>query len=226
MIKLRSIFRDRSGDLVRQLAICLILALIFAQPSRAKEIECSRQGTGFTCRVAGEPAPDLTPSPEIVQMVSRAARGSGTDPRLVLAVIAAESAFDRMAVSPKNAMGLMQLMPETQARFGVRNPFDAEENIRAGTSYLTFLIRKFGNLKLALAAYNAGEGPILAYGAVPPFDETTEYVDRVLRLYEKYKAARFEAIGGPRETVGAPQPGPARTISSGQRCGLICRGHM
>jgi hypothetical protein len=208
---------------VRRFAICLILVLIFAHPSKAKEIDCSRQSTGFTCRVAGEHAPDLTPSTEIVQLVSRAVRGSDTDPRLVLAVIAAESAFDRMAVSPKNAMGLMQLMPETQARFGVRNPFDAEENIRAGTSYLTFLIRKFGNLKLALAAYNAGEGPILAYGSVPPFDETTEYVYRVLRLYEKYKAVRFESIGAPRETIAAPRPEP-RIIAS-QRCGLICRGH-
>lgn len=211
---------------MKRFAICLILALLVAPSSQAKEIVCSRQGTGFTCRVAGEsqPAPDLTPSTEIVQLVARAVRGSDTDPRLVLAVIAAESAFDRMAVSPKNAMGLMQLMPETQARFGVRNPFDAEENIQAGTSYLTFLLRKFGNLKLALAAYNAGEGPILAYGAVPPFDETTEYVDRVLQLYEKYKTVRFESIGAPRETVAAPRPEP-RIITTSQRCGLICRGH-
>ena len=132
--------------------------------------------------------PNLKPSPEILELVARAVRGSETDPRLVLAVIAAESAFDKTAVSRKNARGLMQLMPETQSRYGVRNPFDAEENIRAGTSYLTFLIKKFGNLKLALAAYNAGEGPVLDYGAVPPFTETTGYVDRVLRLYEKYKA--------------------------------------
>jgi soluble lytic murein transglycosylase-like protein len=157
-------------------------------------------------------------------MVARAVRGSETDPRLVLAVIAAESAFDKTAVSPKNARGLMQLMPETQSRYGVRNPFDAEENIRAGTSYLTFLIRKFGDLKLALAAYNAGEGPVLDYGAVPPFTETTGYVDRVLRLYEKYKTVRFETIGSPLEAIGAPHAGP-KIILSSETCGLICRGH-
>lgn len=215
---------------MRQLAICLILALSFALPAQAKEIDCSfRQGGGFSCRVAGEGAlgaRELTPSPEILQLVASAVRGSETDPRLVLAVIAAESAFDRMAVSPKNAMGLMQLMPETQSRYGVRNPFDPAENIRAGTSYLTFLIKKFGNLKLALAAYNAGEGPILAYGTVPPFDETTQYVDRVLRLYEKFKTVRFDAIGAPLQAVGAPQPSPPKIISGSQRCGMICRGHM
>jgi soluble lytic murein transglycosylase-like protein len=214
-----------SGDLVRQLAICLILTLFFAQPSGAKEVDCVRQGAGVTCRVTGETAATSSkPSAEILQLVARAVRGSETDPRLVLAVIAAESAFDRMAVSRKNAMGLMQLMPETQQRYGVINPFDAAENIRAGTSYLTFLIKKFGNLKLALAAYNAGEGPVLAYGSVPPFDETTGYVDRVLRLYEKYKTARFESIGPPGEPIGAPHSGP-KIILSSETCGLICRGH-
>jgi len=210
---------------VRQLAFCLILTLFFAQPSAAKEVDCIRQGAGVTCRVAGAAAArNLKPSAEILALVARAVHGSETDPRLVLAVIAAESAFDRMAVSRKNAMGLMQLMPETQQRYGVSNPFDAAENIRAGTSYLTFLIKKFGNLKLALAAYNAGEGPILAYGTVPPFDETTEYVDRVLRLYEKYKTVSFESIGPPLDAAGAPHSGP-KIILSSETCGLICRGH-
>jgi len=222
--KLRS-FRGIGEDPVRPLAICLILAPFFAQALEAKEVDCLRQGTGVTCRVAGEAAtPNLKPSPEILELVARAVRGSETDPRLVLAVIAAESAFDKTAVSRKNARGLMQLMPETQSRYGVRNPFDAEENIRAGTSYLTFLIKKFGNLKLALAAYNAGEGPVLDYGAVPPFTETTGYVDRVLRLYEKYKTVRFETIGPPLEAVAAPHAGPKLILSS-ETCGLICRGH-
>lgn len=213
---------------MRQLAFCLILALIFAVPSHAKEIDCVRQGGGFACRVVGDPTavPNLTPSPEILQLVTRAVRGSETDPRLVLAVIAAESAFDRMAVSPKNAMGLMQLMPETQSRYGVRDPFDAAENIQAGTSYLTFLIKKFGNLKLALAAYNAGEGPVLAYGSVPPFDETTAYVERVLRLYERYESVHFDAIGAPLQPIATPQHAAPRIISGSQRCGMVCRGHM
>jgi soluble lytic murein transglycosylase-like protein len=210
---------------LRQLAICLIFGLGFAQASEGKEVDCVRQGAGIACRVAGEAAaPNLQPSPEIVQLVARAVHGSETDPRLVLAVIAAESAFDKTAVSPKNAMGLMQLMPETQSRYGVRNPFDAAENIQAGTSYLTFLIKKFRDLKLALAAYNAGEGPVLGYGSVPPFAETTEYVDRVLRLYEKYKTQRFETIGAPLEATGRPHAGPKLILSS-ETCGTICRGH-
>ena len=210
---------------MRQLAFCLLLALSFAQASEAKEVDCVRHGAGVACRVAGEPsAPNSKPSLEILQLVARAVRGSETDPRLVLAVIAAESAFVKNAVSPKNAMGLMQLMPETQQRYGVRDPFDPAENIQAGTSYLTFLMKKFGNLKLALAAYNAGEGPILAYGSVPPFDETNEYVDRVLRLYEKFKTVRFESVGSPLESNGVPHSGPKLILSS-ETCGLICRGH-
>ncbi len=162
------------------------------QPSWAKELDCSWQRSGFSCWVAGTHAEDLEPSPELVGPVSRIVRGSEIDAGLVLAVIAAESAFDERAVSPRNAMGLMQLMPETVVRFGVRDPFDAKENIQAGTSYLKLLVKKFRNLKLALAAYNAGEAPVLAYGSVPPFDETKGYVDRVLRLYDRYEHIYFD----------------------------------
>ncbi|HXR88558.1 MAG TPA: lytic transglycosylase domain-containing protein [Stellaceae bacterium] len=185
---------------------------------------------------------DLTPTPEIVQLVARTVRGSAIDPGLVLAVIAAESAFDRQAVSRKNAVGLMQLMPETAARFGVRHPFDAEENVRAGASYLQLLLQKYRDLKLALAAYNAGEGPVLSYGAVPPYQETTEYVARVLRLYERYKNIAFDR-GEPANAVAAatvrPAAAPTRAknievagaaapakAKDSRSCSLICRGNM
>ncbi len=139
----------------------------------------------------GCPAPEPAPAgpaakapAEIRRMVQSIAPAFGLDSGLVVAVIAAESAFDAHAVSKKNAKGLMQLMPETAARFGVRDPFDPRENIRGGTEYLRFLLQRFaGDVSLALAAYNAGEANVALYGGVPPFEETIQYIDRVKRLY-------------------------------------------
>ncbi len=106
------------------------------------------------------------------------------DPALVLAIIAVESDFQRDAVSPKNALGLMQLMPETAERFGVRNPFDAEENIAGGVRYLHWLLGYFeGRVPLVLAGYNAGEGAVERYGGVPPFPEMRDYISRIRALY-------------------------------------------
>jgi Transglycosylase SLT domain/Sel1 repeat len=106
------------------------------------------------------------------------------DPRLVLAVIQQESSFDPNAQSPKNAQGLMQLIPETAERFGVKNPFDPLENVRGGMAYLRWLLSYFkGDVSLVLAAYNAGEGTIDKYKGVPPFAETLAYVQRIRALY-------------------------------------------
>jgi soluble lytic murein transglycosylase-like protein len=108
----------------------------------------------------------------------------GLDPGLVLAVIAAESAFDRTAVSPKGAQGLMQLMPDTASRFGVANAFDTEQNLRGGMTYLAWLLEQFrGDLDLALAGYNAGEKAVEQYRGIPPYDETREYVRRIRAVY-------------------------------------------
>ena len=120
---------------------------------------------------------------EIQKLVADVGPKIGVDPQLILAVIAVESAFDPRAVSPKQALGLMQLMPETAARFGVRDPFNVTDNVRAGVTYLRELLTLYdGNLTLALAAYNAGEAAVLKYGGVPPYDETKDYVSRVTRL--------------------------------------------
>ena len=136
------------------------------------------------CAVAAPPASPVQAPAEIRKMVQTIAPGVGLDARLVMAVIAAESAFNSQAVSKKNAKGLMQLMPETAARFGVRDPFDPRENIRGGTEYLRWLLQRFsGNVSLALAAYNAGEGAVDLYGGVPPFQETIDYIDRIKRYY-------------------------------------------
>ncbi|WP_456377446.1 transglycosylase SLT domain-containing protein [Thiolapillus sp.] len=114
-------------------------------------------------------------------LILQAARDTGLDTDLIHAVILAESAYDSKAVSPKGAMGLMQLMPATAKRFDVSDAFDPAQNIRGGTRYLKFLMARFGNdLELVTAAYNAGEGAVEKYGrAIPPYKETRLYVKKV-----------------------------------------------
>lgn len=117
----------------------------------------------------------------VALMVRQLAPGYRLDPNLVLAVIEAESGFNPGALSPKNAQGLMQLIPETAERFGVANVWDPEQNVRGGMAYLKWLMQYFdGNLELVLAAYNSGEGAVQRYGGVPPFTETRGYVARIL----------------------------------------------
>jgi soluble lytic murein transglycosylase-like protein len=118
--------------------------------------------------------------------IAAAALRYGVDARLVTAVIAAESNFDPRAVSAKLACGLMQLRPETAARYGVANVFDPRQNIEAGTRYLKELLDRYEqNLSLALAAYNAGPDRVGQYGGVPPFPETLNYVRRVTARYSQ-----------------------------------------
>jgi TPR repeat protein len=118
----------------------------------------------------------------VAQMVRELAPGYRLDPNLVLAVIEAESGFNPHALSPKNAQGLMQLIPATAERFGVRNVWDPEQNLRGGMAYLRWLMKAFdGDVRLVLAAYNAGEGAVERHGGIPPYAETRGYVERILR---------------------------------------------
>jgi hypothetical protein len=120
------------------------------------------------------------------EIIVKAARFHDVDAALVSAVIKAESDYDPKTVSHKGARGLMQLMPATAKRFGVRNSFDPEQNIYAGTKYLRWLLDKFdGNADLAVAGYNAGEGNIMKYDGVPPFRETVNYINRIARHIRK-----------------------------------------
>ena len=117
--------------------------------------------------------------------INEAAARYAVPERLIWAVIRAESGFQPRAVSRRGAGGLMQLMPETAAILGVRDVFDPHQNIDAGVRHLRALIERFGHdLRLAVAAYNAGEKAVLRYGSVPPYRETQQYVTRVLRFYD------------------------------------------
>ncbi|MGJ0491616.1 lytic transglycosylase domain-containing protein [Methylobacter sp.] len=128
-----------------------------------------------------------SPSRKIVESwVKEIAPVYDIDPKLVLAVIQTESAFNQKALSNKNAQGLMQLVPATAERFGVKDAWNPVQNIKGGTAYLNWLIHHFsGNVELVLAAYNAGEEAVERYRGVPPYEETRNYVRRILALYKK-----------------------------------------
>lgn len=121
------------------------------------------------------------------QEIRAASEIFGVDDALVRAIMHAESWFEPEAVSRSGAQGLMQLMPATQRRFGVRNPFDPLDNITAGVAYLAWLHEEFsGDLERVIAAYNAGENAVRRHGGIPPYPETREYVRRVNILYRRY----------------------------------------
>jgi len=137
-----------------------------------------------------EPLNDKTPFERIIRAAADRYR---VDADLIHCVIAIESNFDPKAVSPKNARGLMQLMPQTAAHFGVKDVFNPEENVNAGTKYLRQLMDRYNNLTLALAAYNAGPERVDQYGRrVPPYIETMKYVQRIAKSYAKIKAETAE----------------------------------
>jgi soluble lytic murein transglycosylase-like protein len=120
---------------------------------------------------------------EIDRLVRTLAPGYGLNPELVLAVVEVESNFNPNAQSSKRAQGLMQLIPETARRFGVADPWDPHQNLRGGMAYLRWLLDHFdGNLRFALAGYNAGENAVTKHGGVPPYTETQNYVRRVARV--------------------------------------------
>jgi soluble lytic murein transglycosylase-like protein len=150
--------------------------------------ECMRPPTAVPVLASARAVPpaDLVVPPNapahIVEIAKNTAVEMKVQPQLVLAIIEAESNFNTAALSPKNAKGLMQLIPETAARFNVSRPYDPAQNIRGGVSYLRWLLAYFeGDVALVAAAYNAGEGAVNRYRGVPPYAETLAYVAKVLR---------------------------------------------
>ncbi|GIV08877.1 MAG: hypothetical protein KatS3mg019_0968 [Fimbriimonadales bacterium] len=131
----------------------------------------------------GTPPPGMQIRPRVQEwqsVVAPIAARYNIDTEFILRVIEAESGGDPHAVSPKGAMGLMQLMPDTARALGVSDPFDPAQNIEGGVRYLSHLMERFGDPRLALAAYNAGPSNVQRYGGVPPFPETQRYIEKIL----------------------------------------------
>ena len=161
----------RTGRLVRK--------LVLTPAASAAAVVSSEVQTGSAeAPVAAKPQAVTAPQ-ALRKLADDAAGRHGVDPLLVDSVIRVESNYNPLAVSPKGAEGLMQLIPATARRFGVTNSFDVKENIEAGVTYLKYLLDMFGDDRLAVAAYNAGESALMRYGDVPPYRETMNYVSRV-----------------------------------------------
>ncbi len=129
------------------------------------------------------------------QLAEEIARRHDIDPELVKRMIEIESGWNPYARSPKGAMGLMQIMPDTARMYGLRDPYDPVENIKAGVRYLRYLIDRFGDIRLALAAYNAGPTVVDSYGGIPPYPETIQYVKEILREgYENKREKIYRVV--------------------------------
>jgi len=170
-------------------------------------------GGGPTAPVAGTVTSSRAGVREIVHQVSLE---HGLDPKLVDALVRVESGYNPRAISRKGAMGLMQLMPETASRLGVADPFDPEQNIRGGVREFSRLVDRYrGNLQLALAAYNAGEGAVSRYRGIPPYYETRNYVSRILTIYTG-KPYRLSGSYRTARVRMATDPSTGRTVITNQ----------
>lgn len=167
-------------------------------PSNDKRFRLVRreEGTSPNTRAAGMPQ-FIMPTEEMIRryspIIATVSRNHGVDVALVHAVISAESGYNPGAVSRAGARGIMQLMPDTARRFGVRNIMDPSENIQGGVKYLRELLTMFnGNMELAVAAYNAGENAVIRHGhRIPPYTETAHYVPKVLGFYRTFRSRKL-----------------------------------
>ena len=199
------------------LAACLFASAFAsaAAPARAQVIEISDDGSAqvFDGRIGGaRPVGQASRIRggqfNVDESINRAAQQHGLDPGLLRAVAWQESRGNNAAVSNKGALGIMQLMPGTAAALGV-DPRDPEANINGGATYLALQMAKFGNVELALAAYNAGPGAVIRYGGVPPYRETRSYVSTIMLRWNGSTAALTpgQTSGGSAAALAAPKSG-------------------
>jgi len=176
---------------MRSLVSCAVIVFVAAAVS----------ASGPSAPVAGAALSSSTGVRELVRQMSVE---HGLDPKLMDALVRVESGYNPKAVSHKGAMGLMQLMPATARRLGVDDPFDPRQNVRGGMREFSRLVDRYrGNLQLALAAYNAGEGAVSKYRGIPPYQETRNYVARILSLY----------TGRPYRVAGSYRTAPVRMLT-------------
>ena len=155
---------------------------------------------------SSKPANRTAPDPAIQRLVEKTAKDYNVSPALVNSVISVESGFNPLAVSWKGAQGIMQLMPATARRFGVSDAFDVKQNLEGGVRYLRFLQDTFKDDKLAIAAYNAGEGAVAKYNGIPPYRETVDYVKKVGDQYEQAKKSEESEKAAADAPVVAQKP--------------------
>lgn len=157
------------------------------------------------------------PAAELSDLIERYASENELDPKLVRAVMQVESGYNAAARSSKGAMGLMQLMPRTASSYEVSDPYDPDQNVRAGTAYLRAMLNRFDdNLQYALAGYNAGPEAVVRYGGVPPYPETRAYVEHVLRLVSGDQAFHLppSATSGRKTYVTRDEKGQLRITTA------------
>jgi soluble lytic murein transglycosylase-like protein len=162
---------------------------------------------------AEAPVSSTVISPAVRSLVEETAKHYEVSPELVDSVIQVESNYNPHAISPKGAQGLMQLMPATARRFGVKNTFDPKDNIEGGVRYLKFLQETFKDERLAIAAYNAGEGAVQKYGNVPPYQETMSYVANVGRKYGQARRAALKKQVAKQAADSQPQEPEHRPLA-------------
>ena len=194
---------DSSGRLVRSVVV---------SPRVVHEnVIASKTIVPGASEVEPESAAPVGPATTFREAVDQIARRHDLPPQLVHSVIRVESNYNPYAVSPKGALGLMQLVPGTARRFGVSNVFNPAENIEGGARYLRYLLDLYkGDYQLALAAYNAGEGAVSRHGGVPPYPETVNYVHQVRKRLEE--AARQQPARKPEAKPDAVKPAPVRIV--------------
>ena len=197
--------RRINHSLTQVLIVTVGFALLVSTPCTLADYTTDQLGVSVQVQAISDPTAEsratgpsqAASATELERAVTRAAQQHHLHPALLLAVMKAESSFNPIVVSKAGAVGLMQLIPETAMRHGVQNLYDTNENVAGGARHLRYLLDRFhGNMRLALAAYNAGERKVDRYKQIPPYKETRHYVQKVLSYYRDYRReARLVPLG-------------------------------